>query len=251
MDPRARRAEIAASLAGVRARIAAACQAAGREVSEITMVAITKTRPASDVRLLSELGVTNVGENRDQEAAAKAADCARLGVTGLTWHFVGQLQTNKASSVVRYADVVHSVDRARLVRALGTQASRVGRTITCLVQVSLDPAATGHDGGGPGHGGGPGRGGAAPGEVPGLADAIAAEDGLTLGGVMAVAPLGEPPGPAFARLAGVAAMVRAAHPAAIMISAGMSADMEEAIAAGATHLRVGTALLGGRSTFVG
>jgi PLP dependent protein len=247
-----RRAEIAANLAEVRDRIAAACRAGGREVSEITMIAITKTRPASDVRLLSELGVTDVGENRDQEAAAKAADCARLGVSGLTWHFVGQLQTNKASSVVRYADVVHSVDRDRLVRALGTKARLAGRTVTCLVQVSLDPTDPGRTAPAPGRSGAaPERGGAAPGQVPGLADAIAAEDGLVLGGVMAVAPLAEPPGPAFARLAGIAAVVRAAHPAAIMISAGMSADLEEAIAAGATHLRVGTALLGARSTFVG
>jgi PLP dependent protein len=243
--------EIAANLATVRARIAAACQAASREVSEITMIAITKTRPASDVRLLSELGVTDVGENRDQEASAKAADCARLGITNLTWHFVGQLQTNKVSSVVRYADVVHSVDRERLVRALGRQARGAGRTVTCLVQVSLDEAPPDHDSTGTGSTGTEGRGGATPGQVPGLADAIAAEDGLVLGGLMAVAPLGAPPGPAFARLAEIAAAVRAAHPAATMISAGMSADLEEAVAAGATHLRVGTALLGARRTFVG
>lgn len=255
-----RRAEIAANLAGVRARIAAAAQAAGRDVSEITMIAITKTRPASDVRLLAELGVTDVGENRDQEAAAKAAECAQLGVSALTWHFVGQLQTNKAASVVRYADVVHSVDRARLVRALGTQARRAGRTVTCLVQVNLDPAVA-HDaapdtgpGTGPAAGPGtqaPGRGGADPGQVAALADAIAAEEALALGGVMAVAPLGQPPEPAFARLAEIAAEVRAAHPGAIMISAGMSADLEAAVAAGATHLRVGTALLGRREPAFG
>jgi PLP dependent protein len=233
----ARLAEIAANLDRVHARIAAACKDAGRDPAEITMIAITKTRPASDVRLLRELGVTNVGENRDQEAAPKAAECARLGVTGLIWHFVGQLQTNKAASVVRYAGVVHSVDRDRLVRALGSQARRAGRTVTCLVQVSLDDD--------------PARGGALPEQVPGLADAVAAEDGLLLGGVMAVAPLGAPAAPAFARLAEIAAGVRAAHPAATAISAGMSADLEEAVAAGATHLRVGTALLGARSTFVG
>ncbi|HEY2579702.1 MAG TPA: YggS family pyridoxal phosphate-dependent enzyme [Streptosporangiaceae bacterium] len=233
----ARRDEIAAHLADVRERIALACADAGRSVEEVTMIAITKTRPATDVQLLSELGVPDVGENRDQEAAAKAADCAHLGVTGLTWHFVGQLQTNKAASVVRYADVVHSVDRARLVSALGTQARRAGRTITCLVQVSLDT--------------GPGRGGAPAGQVPGLADAVAAEDGLVLGGVMAVAPLGEPADAAFGRLAGIAAGVRAAHPGATVVSAGMSADLEQAIHAGATHLRVGTALLGARRTFVG
>ncbi len=168
-------------------------------MSEITLIAITKTRPPSDVRLLSELGVTDVGENRDQEAAAKAAACARLGVTGLTWHFVGQLQTNKAASVARYAEVVHSVDRIRLVRALGRHARQAGRTITCLVQVSLDAD--------------PGRGrGAARRCGPALADAVAAEDGLVLGGVMAVAPLGEPAAAAFGRLADIAAGVRARPP---------------------------------------
>ncbi|HEV2451086.1 MAG TPA: YggS family pyridoxal phosphate-dependent enzyme [Streptosporangiaceae bacterium] len=227
---------MAARLAALRERIAAACADAGRNPAEITVIAVTKTRPASDVRLLSELGLTDVGENRDQEAAAKFAECERLGVTGLTWHFIGQLQTNKAGSVARYADVVHSVDRARLVRALGSHARQAGRTITCLVQVSLDDD--------------PARGGAVAGQVPELAGTLAAEDGLVLGGVMAIAPLGWDPGTAFRKLAGIAAVVRAAHPEATMISAGMSADLEEAIAAGATHLRVGTALLGVRSPFV-
>ena len=220
----------------MRARNAAACQNAGREVSEITLIAVTKTRPASDVRLLSELGVTDVGENRDQEASTKAADCARLGVTGLTWHFIGQLQTNKCASVVRYADVVHSVDRSRLVRALGSHARRDGREVACLVQVSVD--------------GDPSRGGAAEDLVPRLADEVAGEEGLALGGVMAVAPLGWPAEEAFRKLKDVAEVVRAAHPEAGMISAGMSADLEQAIMCGATHVRVGTALLGARSTFV-
>jgi PLP dependent protein len=234
----ARRAEIAAGLSAVQARIAAACQQAGRNVSEITLIAITKTHPPTDVRLLAELGVRDVGENRAQEASAKVAACERLGVTNLTWHFVGQLQTNKAASVVRYAHVVHSVDRPRLVRVLGTQAGRAGHLLTCLIQVSLDENPDG-------------RGGASPAQVPALADAVAGTEGLALGGVMAVAPLGAPPGPAFARLAEIAAGVRAAHPGATMISAGMSGDLEEAIGAGATHVRVGTALLGARSTFVG
>ncbi len=232
----ARRDELAAGLAEVRARIAAACQDAGRKVSEITLIAVTKTRPASDVVLLSELGVTDVGENRDQEAAPKAAAVASMGVSGLRWHFVGQLQTNKVPSVVRYADVVHSVDRVRLVRALGRNARDAGRPVTCLVQVSLDGDLS--------------RGGAQPGEVAALADAVAGEGGLVLGGVMAVAPLGAAPDAAFGRLAEIAALVRAAHPDATMISAGMSGDLEQAIAFGATHLRVGTALLGVRSAFV-
>jgi PLP dependent protein len=228
----ARRAELAERRHQVRERIAAACAAAGRDPAEITLVAITKTRPAADVRLLCELGQRDFGENRDQEAAPKAAQCADLPVT---WHFVGQLQTNKAASVVRYADVVHSVDRLRLIRALGDAARRQERTLTCLVQVSLEgPMADAS------------RGGAPPPLVPALADAIAGEAGLILGGVMAVAPLGGPAAEAFARLAPAAAAVRAVRPAATIISAGMSGDLEEAVAAGATHLRIGTALLGDR-----
>ena len=130
-------AELRARLAAVQGRISEACVAAGRDPAEVTLVAVTKTFPASDVRLLSELGVRDVGENRDQEAAPKAAECADLSPV-LTWHFIGQLQTNKAASVVRYAGVVHSVDRLRLVRALGAAARKAGRAVTCLVQVSLD-----------------------------------------------------------------------------------------------------------------
>lgn len=230
-----RREEIAAGLAEVRGRIDAACAAAGRAVGEVTLIAITKTFPASDIRLLSELGVLDVGENRDQEAAAKAAECVALRPK-LTWHFVGRLQSNKSTSVVSYADVVHSVDRVRLVRALGGPAVRAGHEITCLVQVSLDRD--------------PSRGGAVPEQVPAIADAVAQEPGLVLGGVMAVAPLGASPAAAFGRLAEIAAAIRAAHPGAVMISAGMSSDLEDAIAAGATHVRIGTALLGGRPGFV-
>ena len=233
-----RRDELSRRLANVRGRIAAACAAVGRDAGEVTLVAITKTFPASDVRLLYGLGVRDVGENRDQEAAPKAAECADLA-PGLTWHFVGQLQTNKAASVVRYARVVHSVDRARLVRALGAAARKAGRVVTCLVQVDLDPDPD------------PGRGGAAPAQVPGLAAGIDAEEGLLLGGVMAIAPLGVPPAEAFAPLPAIAAAVREIRPEAAMISAGMSADMEAAIAVGATHVRIGTALLGGRPAFVG
>ena len=227
-DP-GRREELARRLADVRGRMAKACEAAGRDVSELTLIAVTKTRPASDVRLLSELGVADVGENRDAEAAPKAAECAGLN---LTWHFVGQLQTNKAASVVRYASVVHSVDRPRLVRALGRAARGAERVVECLVEVSLD--------------GDPARGGAAAGDVPALAEALAAEEGLVLGGVMAIAPLSMEPADAFARLLASAAAVRAVRAGATVISAGMSGDLEAAVEAGATHLRIGTALLGDR-----
>ncbi|WP_433138145.1 YggS family pyridoxal phosphate-dependent enzyme [Actinomadura nitritigenes] len=231
--PDERRAELAESIAEVRGRIAAACAAAGRDPAELTLIAVTKTFPASDVRLLAGLGLTEVGENRDQEARPKAAECADLP---LTWHFVGRLQTNKARAVASYADVVHSVDRSRLVTALSDAAVRSGRTLRCLVQVSLDEAEH--------------RGGAAPADVPALADAIAEAGGLELGGLMAVAPLGADPLPAFERLAAVAARLRRNHPDARIVSAGMSGDLEQAIACGATHLRIGTALLGGRRAIV-
>ena len=117
----ARRDELAGNLKAVRERIEAACAAAGRSPAEVTLIAITKTFPASDVALLASLGLAEVGENRDQEAAPKAAECAAFGVA-LHWHFVGQLQVNKVASVTAYADVVHSVDRMRLVRALGSHA---------------------------------------------------------------------------------------------------------------------------------
>jgi PLP dependent protein len=231
----ARRSEIAARLIAVRARIAAACHAAGRGSDEVTLIAVTKTRPVSDVRLLRELGVSDIGENRDQEAAPKAAEAAALGLD-VTWHFIGQLQTNKAASVVRYAQVIHSVDRLHLARVLGARARAAGRTVTCLVQVSLD--------------GDPARGGAVGPPAAAVADAVAGENSLVLGGVMAVAPLGMAPGEAFGKLRGVAEEIRSAHPGAVMISAGMSDDLEPAIEAGATHVRVGTALLGGRSVIV-
>ncbi len=228
-----RREELAARLAAVQGRIAAACEASGRRAEDVTLVAVTKTFPASDVRLLRELGVRDVGENRDVEAAPKAAQCADLD---LVWHFIGQLQTNKAASVARYAAFVHSVDRPRLIRALGAGARRAERVIECMIEVSLD--------------GDPARGGALAGEVPGLAEALLAEEGLVLAGVMAVAPLGMPPAAAFTKLLDSAAAVRAVRPAATAISAGMSGDLEAAIAVGATHVRIGTALLGDRGTHV-
>ncbi|PZG01287.1 YggS family pyridoxal phosphate-dependent enzyme [Micromonospora deserti] len=235
-----RRAELAAGLARVRSRIADACAVAGRDRSEITMIAVTKTYPAGDVVALAGLGVTDVGENRDQEASAKAAEVAAAGVRP-RWHFIGQLQRNKARSVVRYADAVHSVDSARLARALdGASATARDRPLDVLVQVSID--------------GDPARGGALPdaadpdaGLGP-VAEAVAGAAGLRLAGLMAVAPLGWEPERAFARLAEVAAGFRADHPHAGALSAGMSGDLEIAIRYGATHVRVGSALLGMRST---
>ena len=231
-----RLAELATNLAAVQARIARACEAVGRDPAEVQLVAVTKTFPVPDIMALASLGVTDVGENKDQEAAPKVAACAAAGLD-LRWHFVGQLQVNKAASVASYAYMVHSVDRARLVAALDRRASAAGRLVRCLVQVNLDPSAAG-------------RGGAAPGEVLDLAGQIAACDGLELAGMMAVAPLGRPARPAYARLREIAGKVQSVHPDAGVISAGMTADLEDAIAEGATHVRIGTALLGGRQPFV-
>ncbi|MEU5423287.1 YggS family pyridoxal phosphate-dependent enzyme [Streptomyces sp. NPDC001407] len=232
-----RKTELAANLARVEERISAACAAAGRKREDVTLIVVTKTYPASDVRLLAELGVRHVAENRDQDAAPKAAECADLP---LTWHFVGQLQTNKVRSVVSYADVVHSVDRIRLVTALSAAALRAGRELDCLIQVALD-AESGERGD---------RGGVAPDGVTELAHAIAAAEGLRPAGLMTVAPLAGPyagrPRAAFDRLMEISTGLRAAHPAANMVSAGMSADLDDAVAAGATHVRVGSAVLGVR-----
>lgn len=224
-----RREELAAGLAIVRDQVAAAC--VGRPLP--TVIAVTKTWPASDVRLLAELGVTDVGENRDQEAGPKRAECADLPVR---WHCIGQLQTNKAKSVVLWADAVHSVDRSDLVAALSSALERraPGKVLDALIQVSLDRDFQ------------PGRGGAAVGEVPALAAAVAAAPGLRLAGVMGVAPLGEDPRPAFERLAQVADALKSQYPQATWVSAGMSHDYAAALEFGATHLRIGSSILGHR-----
>jgi len=226
-----REAEIAQGLATVRERIESACAAAGRSSDEITLVVVTKFFPASDVRLLADLGVRDVGENRHQEAVEKAAECADLDVR---WHFIGGLQSNKAAAVAAYADVVHSVDRAKLVTGLGRGAQERGRDLDCLVQVSLDPP------------GATGRSGCDPADVPGLVQRIQGSEGLELRGVMGVAPLDGDPDEAFSRLAGIAADVRVQAPEATWISAGMSGDLEHAVRHGATHLRIGSAVLGPR-----
>jgi pyridoxal phosphate enzyme (YggS family) len=240
--PAARR--LAANLRDVRERIAAAARGAGRDVGELTLVAVSKTWPAEDVIGLRALGVTDFAENREQEAAPKvAAVAAALGAeatAGPVWHFVGQLQRNKASAVARWADWVQSVDRLELVAALARAAVSSARQLTICIQVSLDP---------PGGAGTVVRGGAAPADVPKIAEMVAAADGLRLAGVMAVAPRGEPPRPAFARLREVAENLSRDYPDARVISAGMSGDLEAAVAEGATHLRIGTALFGERLFF--
>jgi pyridoxal phosphate enzyme (YggS family) len=223
--------EIAAGLETVRGRIASACAEVGRDPGDVRLVVVTKFFPASDVRILADLGVTDVGENRHQEAEAKAAECADLG---LSWHFIGGLQSNKAAAVAAYADVVESVDRAKLVQPLDRGAHERSHTVDVLLQVSLDP---------------PGREGRSGVDADGLAalgTAVAQAGMLRLRGLMAVAPLGADPGPAFERLAGIRGDFLADHPDATWLSAGMSGDLEHGVRAGATHVRVGSAVLGSR-----
>jgi PLP dependent protein len=235
-DPRmTREEELRGNVEQARQRIRAACEAAGRPEDSVTLVAITKTFPIEDVRTLAAFGVTDAGENREQELKVKAPDAPEL-----TWHFVGQLQSNKARSVVRLAQVVHSVDRLSLVGALSKAAVAEEKTVRCLLQVSL--ASYGPEGAETGTN----RGGVAPGDVPDLAAAVAEADGLELGGVMAVAPLGSDPDEAFAALRAVSSRLRSEHAGAGWISAGMTGDLEAAIRQGATHVRLGRALLGTR-----
>lgn len=221
--------ELARRLAALDQRLTAACAAAGRSRSEVDLVAVTKFHPAEDVAVLRDLGVRCFGESRDQEARVKAAR-----VPDVCWHFVGRLQTNKAASVASYASLVESCDRLPLVSALSAGAERVARVLDVLVQVSLD--------------GDPDRGGVPLEGLDELAEAVTGAPGLRLRGVMAVAPLGADPAEAFARLAGAAREVRDKHPSASVVSAGMSDDLEQAVAAGSTSVRVGTALLGPRPT---
>lgn len=209
----------------VEERIALAARASGREASDITTIVVTKFHPAQLVRELFALGIRHVGENRHQEAVAKHAELAELD---LTWHFIGQLQSNKARAVAEYARVIHSVDRPSLVSALANQ----DREVDVFLEINLTDI--------------PGRGGVMPGDLESLCEAVLQVPQLNLRGVMAVAPVDEEPAPAFDRVLGYAARVRALAPGARDLSIGMSGDFEAAIARGATHLRIGTAITGKR-----
>ncbi|GAA1321372.1 YggS family pyridoxal phosphate-dependent enzyme [Leucobacter albus] len=216
---------LADRLQAVQQGIAEACRAAGRDAAETTLIVVTKFHPAALVRELAALGVADVGENRHQEAQEKAADLADLD---LNWHYIGQLQTKKARQAAQYASAIHSIDRARLIDALAP----IERSLDVFLQINLTDD--------------PGRGGAAPSEIEALTERILETPTLRLRGVMAVAPLEEPASAAFARLAGYSERVRALAPDATDISAGMTHDYAEAIAAGATHLRIGSAITGNR-----
>lgn len=225
-----RRDELETNLSRVRERIDRAAAAAGRQPDGIELVVVTKYFPAGDVDLLADLGVRHIGENKDQEASAKVAELVCRD--DVTVHFIGQLQSNKATHVASYADVVQSVDRPKIVAALDRAAQASGRRLDVLLQVALDGSG--------------GRGGVAPDDAQALAERVAESSSLTLRGVMAVAPRDGDPRRAFARLREVAHGIQVAHPEASWISAGMSGDLEEAVLEGATHLRVGTAILGSR-----
>lgn len=209
----------------VRDEVAQASRDVGRDPAEVTTIVVTKFHPASLVRELVELGVRDVGENRHQEAAAKAAEVAR---DDLRWHFVGQLQGNKAAAALEYASVVHSVDRASLVTAL----ARTGREVDVFLQLNLTADE--------------GRGGVAPDGLEALAESVLVVPTLRLRGLMAVAPLDEPARAAFARVREASERLQLLVPAATALSMGMSGDFRDAIAEGATHLRIGTAITGNR-----
>jgi pyridoxal phosphate enzyme (YggS family) len=225
--------DLSSRLAAVRDGIANAARSAGRPVDDITTVVVTKFQPVSLVRELIELGVRDFGESRHQEAQVKAAE---LAGSDITWHFVGQVQGKKAKAVRAYSSVVHSVDRESLVTALGTPsggpADESARPVDCFVQVNLtdDPA----------------RGGVSIPDLAPLVERVLATPGLSLLGLMAVAPLGAEPRRSFALVAELGAQMQAIAPAAVSLSMGMSQDYPEAIAEGATHLRIGTAITGNR-----
>ncbi|SIT76750.1 YggS family pyridoxal phosphate-dependent enzyme [Microbacterium sp. RU33B] len=222
--------DLASRLADVDARISDAARAAGRDPSEITRIVVTKFHPASLIDELYALGVRDVGENRQQELTEKVREIGARD--GLTWHFIGQAQTNKARAVRAAASVVHSVDRSRLAEALDTAADDGAAPLDVLLQVNLTTDA--------------GRGGVEPAALASLAEHVAGCPSLRVRGVMGVAPLDEEPASAFARLRASSDELARIIPGATWISAGMTADFVEAIDAGATHLRIGSAITGPR-----
>lgn len=222
-------APLAERLALVREGIADAARRASRDPDALTMIVVTKFHPASLVRELVDLGVRDFGENRHQEASAKAAELEDLA---LSWHFVGQLQSNKARAARAYANAVHSVDRISLVDALDAAGADAPASLDCFVQLNLTDD--------------PRRGGVTGDELELVAERVVAAPTLRLLGVMAVAPLDEAPRRAFARVREASLRVRAISPEAELISAGMSSDYADAILEGATHLRIGSAITGNR-----
>lgn len=216
------------------AEIDEAARQADRDPADITTIVVTKFHPASVVHDLYDFGVRNVGENRHQEAVEKHAECTQL--SDLTWHFIGQLQSNKARAVREYASVVHSVDRSSLVTALSLNDDEAGAgapPLDCFLQLNLTDN--------------PQRGGVSDDGLLPLAELVLAQPSLRLLGVMAVAPLDEAPAAAFERVRRASERIQTVAPLADKISTGMSHDFREAISAGATHLRIGSAITGERA----
>jgi pyridoxal phosphate enzyme (YggS family) len=217
----------------VLARIASACLASGRSESDVELVAITKNHPAEVVAELVDLGHLHFGENRDQEAAPKSLRLEELRPeSNATWHFVGQLQSNKVKSVLRYARVIHSIDRASLVSELAKQLPKFEGSYSGFIELNLTAD--------------PGRGGVLPENLPSLAESVLNLENFELHGVMAVAGLGEDPKAEFEKVLGASSKLQELAPLANQLSIGMSEDFEIAIAMGATHIRVGSAITGPR-----
>ena len=221
-----RKVEIAANLQEVRDRISRAADLADRDPAEIELIVVTKTFPITDIEILSELGEHHFGENRDQEAAPKAL---AISGTSTTWHFQGQIQSNKIKSISQWADVIHSISTAKEILKF----AQSPRTHQVFLQVSLDGELE--------------RGGANPNELADLAELVNESNNLELMGLMAVGPLGVDPEIAFADLAQINQGFVSDFPNAKYLSAGMSGDFESAILHGATHIRVGSSILGSRS----
>jgi pyridoxal phosphate enzyme (YggS family) len=221
MNPR--KLELEQNLNEVKQRIATAAKSAGRNPADINLIVVTKTFPITDAEILVELGEINFGENRDQEAAPKAA------AVQATWHFQGQIQSNKIKSIATWADVIHSISSLKEILKF----AQSSRSHDVFLQVSLD--------------GQPGRGGALPAELDALAETVNQSSNLNLMGLMAVAPLGVEPEVAFAELAHVNQVFQSNFPNSKFLSAGMSGDFEKAIQYGATHIRIGSSILGSRS----
>ena len=223
-----RKDQILSNLESVKEKISAAAQAAGRAPSEITLIAVTKTFPVSDLEILYELGVRNFGENRDQEAAPK------VGVlpADITWHFQGGIQSNKLKSISNWASVIHSVDKFKYAQMI-SQFS-VGKTKEIFIQVSLDSLPQSREG-------------VDPADLMQLAEQIMSLPNLEVKGLMAVAPLDQPTEQAFVRLQQIQQKFIQLYPAASSLSSGMSGDYELAISLGATHVRIGSSILGNRS----
>jgi pyridoxal phosphate enzyme (YggS family) len=219
----------------VLARIASACLASGRNESDVELVAITKNHPAEVVAELVDLGHLHFGENRDQEASPKSLRLAEIRPDSKpTWHFVGQLQSNKVKSVLRYARVIHSIDRASLVSELAKQLPKFEGSYSGFIELNLTAD--------------PGRGGVLPENLPALAESVLNLENFELLGVMAVAGLGEDPKSEFEKVLGASRKLQKLVPSANQLSIGMSEDFEVAIAMGATHIRVGSAITGPRPT---